>query len=443
MKQNPVTRALRNLTPNKLKAVILVLLALILAVIVSSFSILHPFPPHTMTMATGPEGSAYDTFGKRYKKLLAKEGIEVKLVNTAGGVENLKLLRDDQAGVDTGFVEGGLADETESTDPDIVSLGTMCYEPLWLFSSKIPVDRGLFSLRGKRVSVGPEGSDSRALVEAMLKRNKLDLTYFHAVGLTPEQSQDALAKGQIDALVLVSSYASPVVRNLAKAPGVDLADFSRADAYVAMFTFLTKLTLPAGAASLEQDLPRSDKNLLATKTSLIVRSHLHPALQYLLMETATRIHGRHGVFQKAGEFPAAEELEIPLSADARHYYKSGRPFLQRYMPFWLAALVEQLVVLLIPVIGLMYPLVKGLAALYGWGMQRKIFLIYGELHWLESEIDKLGSAPPPPELLARMKQLEERANRAKVSAKYMPMLYSLKDTLRTVRARLDRQGKMG
>ena len=174
---------------------------------------------------------------------------------------------------------------------------------------------------------------------------------------------------------------------------------------------------------------------------MIVRNDLHPAIQYLLMESASQIHARAGVFAKAGEFPAPESLELPLSGDAKQYFKSGKPFLQRYLPFWLAALLEQLLILAIPVLGLLYPLVKGLISFYRWGIQRKMYVIYGQLHWIEREIDKLGDQPPTEEMQTLMKHLENRTNRMKVSSNYMPMLYSLKDTLHYVRNRMDHQGK--
>ncbi len=333
-------------------------------------------------------------------------------------------------------MEGGVATDTDS--PALVSLGTLGYEPVWFFSRKVATDRILFALQGKRVSVGPEGSDTRSLVEELLKRSSLELGSFQALSLEPEEATAELLEGKIDAAILMTSWGSPIIRKLIDAPGIDLANFSRADAYVALFPSLYKRVLPAGVGDLKYNRPPHDTTLLATKTSLIVRANLHPALQYLLLETASQIHSHGGIFQKAGEFPAPEALEIELGSDARHYYKSGRPFLQRYMPFWLAALVEQAAVLVIPLLGLLYPLGKGLAALYGWGMQRRIFLIYGELHWLEMEINKLGSRPPTEEILTRLKHLEERTNRVRVSANYIPMLYNLKENIAYVRARLSK-----
>jgi hypothetical protein len=287
------------------------------------------------------------------------------------------------------------------------------------------------------------GSDSRALVDKLLKRNALGIGTFQELELSPEDSAQQLLQGKIDAMIIMSAWNSPVIKQLIAADGIQVANFSRADAYVALFPSLSKVVVPMGAGDLIKNKPPQDTVLLAAKTSLIVREDLNPALQYILMETATKIHSRAGIFQEAGEFPAPEAHEINLSKNAGHYYKSGQPFLQQYLPFWLAAMAEELVVLLIPVIGLMYPLWKGLSALYGWGMERKIYSIYGGLRLVERDIDKLGTQPPTDELLNRMKRLEEKTNKVRIGTKYIPMLYSLKDTVKSVRTRLDKQGRPG
>jgi hypothetical protein len=276
-----------------------------------------------------------------------------------------------------------------------------------------------------------------------MKRSRMDAGSFQMLSYTPEAAAAALLAGEVDVALMVNSYASPVVRKLAGTDGVEIGSFARADAYAALFPFLTKRVLPAGAISLERDRPSRDIILLATKTSLVAREDLHPALQYLLLGMIQKAHARSGIFQKAGEFPAAEEVDLALSTQAAHYYKSGEPFLQRYLPFWLAVLVEQLALLLIPLIGLAYPLVTGLSWLYAWEMQRRIFSIYGEVRWLEVQIEKLDDKPPTEEMEQRLVRLEERTRRVKVAAKYLPMLYNLRETLGLVRARFERQRAAG
>jgi len=272
---------------------------------------------------------------------LEPKGITVNIIPSTGGAQNLALLRDPKSGVQAGFVISGIGEETDAED--LQSLGTVSYQPMWFFTRELNADKGLLALRGKRICIGLEGSDSRALFSQLLKRNKLDLKAFKLVDLAPADAAKALLAGKLDALVLVDSFASPVVRQLASADGVRMASFSRADAYVAIFPSLSKLVLPAGAANLSKDRPNRDTVLLSPKTSLIVREDMHPALQYLLLEIASKAHSRRGVFNKAGEFPGTDVLEIPLSKNALHYYKSGTPFLQRFLPFWLAVLLEQVV----------------------------------------------------------------------------------------------------
>jgi len=441
MENKPIEKwnGFKPLPPRKKIILISISVLVIIALMVWLLSMVHPLPSRTITMACGPEGSSYAVYGTRYQKLLSKEGIKLNLRTTAGGVENLALLNDPKSGVQVGFVEGGIPRDTDLSKVD--SLGTLCYEPMWFFSRKTVTDQGLAFFHGKKISVGPVGSDSRAMVDRLLKRNALGLGTFQALELSPEESAQQLLQGKIDAMIIMSAWNSPVVKQLIAADGIQVANFSRADAYVALFPSISKVVVPMGAGDLIKNRPPQDTVLLAAKTSLIVREDLNPALQYSLLEAASKIHARAGVFQEAGEFPAAEAHEIDLSPSASHYYKSGQPFLQRYLPFWLAAMAEELVVLLIPVIGLMYPLWKGLTALYGWGMQRKIYVIYGGLSALEREIDKLGSQPPTEDILTRMKRLEEKTARIKVSTAYIPMLYSLKDTVRSVRARLDKQGR--
>jgi hypothetical protein len=155
------------------------------------------------------------------------------------------------------------------------------------------------------------------------------------------------------------------------------------------------------------------------------------------------VHGAPGIFQRAGQFPAAEPMDFPLSESARQYYRSGRPFLQRHLPFWLASLVSQLLVLLIPVIGVIYPMFRLLPALYGWSMRRRIFRLYGELKFLEAELEARGAGQAGPEFSARLEQLEERANHMQVPKAFAHLLYTLRVHIELVRARIAKAAASG
>jgi len=96
-----------------------------------------------------------------------------------------------------------------------------------------------------------------------------------------------------------------------------------------------------------------------------------------------------GIFKRPEQFPAPEE-DLPLSKEARQFYKSGDPFLQRYLPFWLAVLSGRLLMLLIPVVGMAYPLLRLAPTACGWGMRRRILRLYGELKIIELVFEAHG-----------------------------------------------------
>ncbi len=286
-----------------------------------------------------------------------------------------------------------------------------------------------------RVSFGPAGSGTNKIAHDLAASVGLDVDRIEVLELGPVDAGERLLKGDLDLVCIVAAWDAPIVRKLLLDPSVQLRDWTRADAHVALRPYLSKLVLPRGVADLANDRPPEDVRLVAAKASLVVRGDLHPALQYLLLQTASEVHGGPSVFNKAGEFPAAEPVDLPLSESARDYYRSGRPFLQRYLPFWLAASASRLLLVLIPVIGILFPLFRLLPAAYGWGMQHRIYRLYGELKVLEMECDA-GGGGAPHTLDERLGRLEQRADRIRVPVRFAPLLYNLKMHIGLVRERV-------
>ncbi|HUJ19240.1 MAG TPA: TAXI family TRAP transporter solute-binding subunit [Nitrospirota bacterium] len=413
-------------------AAAVIVVAALWAVIAS----LRPLPPRTVTMATGPEGGSHYDIGKRYRELLAHEGIKLQLLTTAGDLENLALLRDPRSRVEVAFLQSGITSEKAS--PDLESLGAVFYEPLWFFYRGVIPGKRLEALRGRKISIGPEGSGTRALALELLARNGIDQRFAHLLPLAPREAGENLLRGEIDAALMVASWDSPVVQRLISDKNINLASFPRADAYVALYPFLNKLTVPAGVGDLAKNRPPTDVTLFAPKASLVVRKDLHPAIQYLLLDAAAQIHSGPGIFQKSGQFPAAESIDLPLSDEARQFYKSGRPFLQRHLPFWLAVLIDRLLILLIPLFGVIYPLLRLMPAIYGWEMRWRIFRLYRELRTLEKDLESRGAGEAIGDLNKWLERLEEKANRLRVPLFYANQLYTLRMHITLVRERLMR-----
>jgi TRAP-type uncharacterized transport system substrate-binding protein len=422
-----------------LRILVIAVALLIIAALWVAIAALRPMPPRIVVMATGPEGGAAHEFGKRYRDILAREGIDLQLLQTAGALDNLARMKDPRSKVDVGFLQSGTTSGKES--PGLESLGTVFYEPLWFFYRDIYRGNVIQVLRGRKISIGPEGSGSRALTLKLLGLNGIDQRFAELLPLMPQDAGEKLIRGEIDAALMMTSWDAPVVQRLLTAKGIELASFPRTDAYIALYPYLNKVVLPEGVADLAKNRPPSNVLLFAPKASLVVRKELHSALQYLLLEAAEQIHAGPGIFQKAGQFPAAESIDLPIGDEARHFYKSGRPFLQRYLPFWLAALIGRLLVLLIPVIGVLYPLLRGVPALYIWLIQRRIFRLYGELRFLEHEIESRGAGQGSGDLNERLDRLEEKANHVWVPLYYAQMLYTLRMHISLVHEKIQKREK--
>jgi TRAP-type uncharacterized transport system substrate-binding protein len=405
------------------------------AIACAALVMLTSMPPHRIVMATGPEGDAEHEIGKRYRTVLAREGVDVELVATAGSVENRTLLRDPRSGVSVALIGGGL--ESTGDSSRLESLGTVFYEPYWWFRKREIPPGGAEALRGRKVSIGPEGSGTRELSLELIKRAGTERQVSEWLSLAPRAAAEKLFAGEIDMAFMMTSWDSPVVQQLLADERIALSGFPHADAFVALYPFLSKLTVPRGAIDLATDRPPADVVLTATKASLVVRKDLHPAIQYLLLNAAVEIHARPSIFNRANEFPAAEASDIPLSSEALRFYKSGLPFLHDYFPFWMAALIGKLIILLIPILGVLYPMTRLLPRLYDWLMRSKVLRMYGELRLLEDEMMAArSSGRDVRDMIRRLDRLEEQANHLRVPVAYASTLYMLRDHIGLVRAGL-------
>jgi len=402
-----------------------------------AIEVLRSMPPRSIVMATGPEGGAYYEVGERYRAMLAREDVEVRLVPTSGSGENVGLLLDPNSGVGVGLVQGGTIGAHGKSE--LESLGTLFYEPYWWFRRRDVQGVGVPSLRGRKISIGPEGSGTRALSLLLLKKAGIvDDQASELLPLPPRVAREKLLAGEIDVAFILASWDSPVVQQLLSDEPIEAVGYPRTDALVALHPFLNKLVVPRGAADLVRDHPASDLALIGTKASLVVRKDLHPAIQYLLLHAAQEIHWEPGIFNKANEFPAAEAIDVPLSSEAQRYYKSGLPLLHDYLPFWMATLAGRSIILLIPIFGVLLPLLRLLPHLYDWMMRSRALRLYRHLRSLEVEMTSAcGSLRGRHEMIARIDHLEEQTKHLRRRVAYAmrtdSMLSALQDQIDGVR----------
>ena len=404
-----------------------------LAAFVFAFRFVEPAPPDSIVISTGAVDGGYHMFALRYREILARDGVKVELRPSAGSQENVSRLLDEKSDVEVGFLQGGSAFSTNA--PDLVSLGSIYYEPLWVFY-RGPEIHDFGALQGRKLAIGPEESGTRALALQLLAVNAAVMPPTMLLPESGQHAADLLLQGKLDAVLLVAPPESPLVEQLISAPGIRLLSLDRADAYTRRFPSLTRLTLPQGVFDFVKNVPARDVTLISPTANLLAVDGLHPALAYLLMRAASEVHGGAGLLHKAGEFPAPLNSEFPLSAEATRYYKSGPPFLQRYLPYWAAVLVDRLWLTLLPVLALLVPLGRIVPAVWRWRARSRIYRWYAKLKEVELNLDEQSPAEKLTELLTQLNQIESAVNRINTPLAYTDNLYAFRQNVNLVRQRV-------
>jgi TRAP-type uncharacterized transport system substrate-binding protein len=303
---------------------------------------------------------------------LARNGVTLKVLPSEGSLENLERLQNPRFKVDVGFVQGGVSNGPPRSE--LVSLGSVAYQPLWVFYRGAAITL-LAELKGKRLAIGPVGSGTRSLVLPLLHLNEIEpggqtiLEDFEA-----EPAAKALLNGSVDAIFLMGDSASlQLMRQLLLTPDIRLLDFPQADGYARRVNYLNKLELPQGSIDFGRNIPAHNVSLIGPTVELLARPHLHPALSDLLIEAAKQVHGDAGLLKRKGEFPAPLEQGYPISTEAIRYYKSGKKFLYRSLPFWMASLVNRILVAFVPAAVVVIPAVRLLPSLLRLGIRLRIY----------------------------------------------------------------------
>jgi TRAP transporter TAXI family solute receptor len=411
------------------------------ALVATYLMFVEPPPPHKISIASGSRSGAYFRFAQQYAEELKQDGISVEVRETAGSVENLRLLAQEVSGVAIAIVQSGVASSEEVQG--LHALGSLYREPLWVFYRGDKRLERISQLAGKRIGVGPAGSGTHAIATRLLAANGLIESHASQGSSRAVLVQEdvaaaakALQKGDLDAAFFVAAIEADYIQGLLHDSGVKLLSFDQHEAYHRRFRFLSPVTLPAGLVNLGQNLPGQDVSLLAPTAMLAIRKDFHPALVPLFLTAATRIHGRGDELSEPGEFPSDSFCDLAISDDAKRFYRSGQPVLQRLLPFWVASLVDRAKVMLIPLVMLMMPLLRAAPPLIRWRTRRKIYLWYSDLR----EIDqKLASGLPGLEVdheLARLKDIEHQVAYVDVPLSYMEEFYHLRAHLGMLQERL-------
>ncbi|WP_319541161.1 TAXI family TRAP transporter solute-binding subunit [uncultured Pseudodesulfovibrio sp.] len=400
-----------------------------------AFQFVDPLPPNKVTIVSGGEGGAYDEYAKQYAAFFAKHGFELEIIQTNGSMDNLARISNPEVDVQAALMQGGIA--TPEEHPTLQSLGSLYYEPVWLFHKKRLKMKTLADLKGRTIAVGSKGSGTHHLVSTLLAENEVTPEEAKLVEAGAATAIPMLMNGEIDALVTIAGINSQGVDSLIHATKkVELYSFQRAETYARTHHYLKKLTLPQGGIDLVNNLPNKDISLLAPTANLVVREDLHPAIKYLFLLAADSVHSKGDMFARPDAFPNDEAVLFPLSSEAVNFYKSGPPFLMRYLPFQLAITVERLKILLIPLLTLLFPLFKITPPAYRWQIRRRIFKWYKHLKKLDMEAYEMKSTEDAKKMLDQLERMDRKVLETSVPLSYTDYIYSLRLHIRMIEDRL-------
>jgi TRAP-type uncharacterized transport system substrate-binding protein len=437
--KNNVTRILSKFTVLIGRGQIVAIGAILLTGLVIGmviFIYLESTAPNTITIASGPKGSTFESSAEKYKQILKKEGVTLKIIPSEGSLDNLHKLSNPKVAVDVGFVLGG---EVNGANIDnLVSLGSISYQPLMIFYHG-KTKHLLSDFKGKRLYIGEDGSGTHTLALTLLKANGIepkDGTIF--VDDISGDAVRALEENRIDALFIMGdSSSSDVMHRLLHTPDISLFNFTQADGYIRRINYLNKLVLPKGSLDFGKDIPSAELNLIGPTVELVARKGLHPALSDLLLEAAREVHSSPGLFKNRGEFPVAQEHEFPISADATRYYTSGKSFLYRTFPYGVASLIARLLSVIVPLALLLIPALKAAPAFYRWQMEYRIKSWYRTLFDIErNAFTHWSDLSKRKELLHRLDTIENSVSKIVVPSKFGDLVYGLRGHIDFVRNRL-------
>jgi len=408
-----------------------VILALTGAAAWTAGNFLQSAAPRHIVLASGLEDGLFHQYAKRYVEILARSGVTIEERMTAGAGDNLRLLEDPHSGVDIGFTQGGIARFPEAND--VVMLSNLYYLPMWIFYRDTDTFNHVNELRNHRVAVGAEGSGTRSLIESVFALNNLTTENMTMLPLGNDAALRALKSHEIDAAVFVDGAQNQAVWAALHDPHLRLMSYGHADAYPRLLPFIKKLTLPSGVIDLAHDIPEKEVALIGTKAMLAARDGLHPALVELLVDAAHKIHDGQGFFEEPGEFPGTTRVDLRVSTDADQHKRFGPTFLHRYLPFWLATLVERAIIIFVPLAAVLLPFFHYLPQLLRWRVRSRIYRWYGELALLERDVAERTGALPAEKWLADLDRIERAVARIRTPSGYASEAYTLREHIAFVR----------
>jgi TRAP transporter TAXI family solute receptor len=427
------------MTPGRRRLLIIGTILLLAALGWALATVLKPAIQRTIVITTGADKGIYRGFANRYAPILKRDGITLDIRGSSGSIENYQRLKNPDSEYEVGFIQSGTTSPKETDH--LQTIAAVSYEPIWVFYRGDATINRLVQLRGKRVAIGVPGSGLLNVSQVLLAYSGISRDNTTLLEMDAVKAYQDLENGQLDAAFFIGRPDASMQQTLLNSD-LKLMSFAQADALVQKFPSLSKIIFPRASTSIVNDLPQADVTLLAATALLVSKDTLHPALAYLLLEAAKTIHGGEDYFTPRGAFPNLNTEEFPISDESTRYFKSGRPFLQRYLPFWLASFIERRLLILLPFMALLLGLLQALPRMAEARIKNRLVIWYREIKSLEDEIWR--NTQPSPDQIAtwrdEIENIDAHASQIRIPHRYFQDVYAFKQAIGIVRDRISQVG---
>lgn len=399
-----------------------------------TLTFINPAPPDEIKILIGESYSKNKAYASIDSALLKQHGIKLNIQETSSDIDNIKLLKQDHSDVDLAFIEDGVAGHEGVGH--LESLGSIYYEPFWVLCRCKSNVKNLAKLKGMRIAVGLEGGGSNVLTTSLLRSVGINSSNSILFKISDEEAVDALVNGTIDVAIIVDTSDSLLVKRALNDPKVHLVSLEDAEALVSQHSYLHHLTLPESAIDIARNIPSKTIHLIATTMMIVKSENMHPALEYLMIKVMKQVHSGSGPLHAKNAFPSMQGSDFPLSKQAENFYRFGPPFVDKYLPFWASTFVSITLIVALPLVVILLPISKALTFTYNSYMRWRLFKYYGELRYLELQLNIEHNELDRDYFYRKLNDIEAKAKAMKLPIRYSQYHYELMSNIDFVRSKI-------
>ena len=282
----------------------------------------------TITLATGSEKGVYYPLGQGIAEVAKKSDIKINVLSSQGSVENLYWLSKGNvqlciAQSDTVYnAYNGLGQFTEKIT-NIRAIASLYTEAVHMLIRNPLSIRKIEDFKGKRISIGPEGSGTESNTIAILEAAGITLNEIQILHLSPEDSIKAVTEGKVDIVFLTSGYPSEAVKLMMQNKG---AYFFEPNPEILqrladIYPFFVITAIPSGT------YPNQDEDITTVGVAALLMgredldSHLVYALTNSIFSNKTVIANYHKKGRDIKLKSALKGIAIPLSDGSNQFYE--------------------------------------------------------------------------------------------------------------------------